>query len=38
MARYRKIDVMMWSDEKFLDLSDKGMLVFIFILTCVLKM
>jgi len=34
MARYRKIDVMMWSDEKFLDLSDKGMLVFIFILTC----
>lgn len=34
MARYRKIDVMMWSDEKFLDLSDKAMLVFIFLLTC----
>jgi len=37
MARYRKIDVMMWSDEKFLDLSDKAMLVFIFILTCPLQ-
>jgi len=28
---------MMWSDEKFLDLSDKATLVFIFILTCPLQ-
>lgn len=33
MARYRKIDVRIWNDEKFSSLSDIGQLVFLFVLT-----
>lgn len=33
MARYRKISVQMWNDEKFLSLSTEGMLAFIFVIT-----
>lgn len=33
MSRYRKIDVRMWNDEKFRDLSDDGKFVFIFVMT-----
>nr|DAR01151.1 MAG TPA: replisome organizer [Caudoviricetes sp.] len=33
MARYRKIDVRMWNDRKFRELSDNGKLAFILLLT-----
>ena len=33
MARYRKIDVRMWNDRKFRELSDNAKLVFILLLT-----
>jgi hypothetical protein len=33
MARYRKISVCIWNDEKFNALSDDGQLIFLFILT-----
>src|SRR5215510_3712428 len=33
MARYRKIDVKIWNDEKFCALSDDGRLTFLFLLT-----
>ncbi|WP_321340955.1 hypothetical protein [Breoghania sp.] len=33
MGRYRKIDVRIWNDEKFRELSDFGQLAFLFILT-----
>ena len=33
MSRYRKVDVRMWNDEKFRDLSDDGKMVFIFVMT-----
>ncbi|MBX9452042.1 MAG: hypothetical protein KL801_09405 [Mesorhizobium sp.] len=33
MSRYRKIDVRIWNDEKFRDLSDAGQLAFLFVLT-----
>lgn len=33
MGRYRKIDVRIWNDAKFRTLSDKGKLLFLFILT-----
>lgn len=33
MAKYRKVDPRIWNDAKFRDLSDQGMLVFLFILT-----
>lgn len=33
MARYRKIDVRMWNDRKFRELSDKAKLAFILLLT-----
>lgn len=33
MAKYRKIDVRIWNDEKFSSLSDLGQLAFIFVLT-----
>jgi hypothetical protein len=33
MARYRKIDVRIWNDEKFRSLSDRGKLAFFFLLT-----
>jgi len=33
MGRYRKIDVRIWNDEKFRTLSDKGKLLFLFLLT-----
>ena len=33
MARYRKIDVRMWNDRKFRELSDNGKLAFIVLLT-----
>ncbi|MEX2138595.1 MAG: hypothetical protein WD894_05000 [Pirellulales bacterium] len=33
MARFRKIDPRIWNDEKFRDLSDRGKLVFLFVLT-----
>ena len=34
MTRYRKVNVMKWGDERFLDLSDKAMLIFDLLLTC----
>ena len=33
MARYRKISVQIWSDERFLGMSDAGKLAFLFVLT-----
>jgi len=33
MARYRKVSVRIWNDEKFRDLSDDGKLVFLFLIT-----
>ncbi|MFR1027713.1 MAG: hypothetical protein ACLSE8_15555 [Parasutterella sp.] len=33
MARYRKIDVRMWNDRKFRELSDNAKLAFILLLT-----
>lgn len=33
MGRYRKIDVRIWNDAKFRELSDRGKLVFFFLLT-----
>ena len=33
MSRYRKIDPRIWNDEKFRTLSDRGKLVFLFLLT-----
>ncbi len=33
MARYRKIDVRIWNDKKFRDLSDNGKLAFLLVLT-----
>lgn len=33
MARYKKIDVRMWNDRKFRELSDNGKLAFILLLT-----
>lgn len=33
MSRYRKVDPRIWNDAKFMSLSDKGKLVFFFILT-----
>ena len=33
MGRYRKIDPRIWNDEAFRALSDRGKLVFLFILT-----
>jgi hypothetical protein len=33
VSRYRKIDPRIWNDAKFRDLSDRGKLAFLFILT-----
>src|SRR5262245_49211391 len=33
MARYRKIDVRIWNDEKFIAFSDSGKLAFLYVLT-----
>lgn len=33
MARYRKVDSRIWNDQKFVDLSDDGQLLFLFLLT-----
>lgn len=33
MGRYRKVDSRIWNDEKFMALSDKGKLAFLFIMT-----
>jgi hypothetical protein len=33
VARYRKIDVKIWNDEKFIAFSDDGKLAFLFVLT-----
>ena len=33
MSRYRKIDVRIWNDEKFCQMSDEGKLCFIFVMT-----
>ena len=33
MARYKKVDVRMWNDAKFFELSDEGKMIFIFLLT-----
>lgn len=33
MSHYRKVDVRIWNDEKFRELSDDGQFVFIFLLT-----
>jgi hypothetical protein len=32
-VKYRKIDPRIWNDAKFRELSDKGKLVFLFVLT-----
>jgi hypothetical protein len=33
MSHYRKIDVRIWNDEKFMSLSNDGKLAFLFVLT-----
>lgn len=33
MARYRKVDPRIWNDKKFMELSDDGQLLFLFLLT-----
>ncbi len=33
MSRYRKVDPRIWNDAKFTDLSERGRLVFLFVLT-----
>jgi len=33
MARYRKVDVRIWNDDKFLALTERGKLVFLFLMT-----